>query len=201
MALTLITEPEVEPLTLEETKAHLRVLHTDEDNLIAIYIRAAREYVDGPNGFLGRALITQTWRLTIDEFPLEEIKIPLPPLQSVVDVKYDDTAGVEQAVATTDYYVDAASEPGWIVPVGSWPTPLDAINAVRVTFKAGYSATTDSPPDLAGNVPFNIKAAMLLIIGNLYENREDNVVGTIVNKLPNGAEMLLRRHKFDLSMA
>jgi len=200
MALTLITPPAVEPLTLEEVKLHLRVDASDEDNLINIYIRAAREFTEA---FLGRALVTQTWKLTIDEFPIGEIKIPKPPLQSVSNVKYFDSAGLEQTLATSEYYVDAASEPGWVVPVTNsvWPTPLDAINAVSVEFVAGYSPTADSPSNLASNVPFNIKAGMLLIIGNLYENREDNVVGVISTRLPNGAEYLLRRHKFDLSLA
>lgn len=198
MALTLVTAPTVEPLSIDEVKMHLKVDHNDEDGLIAIYTRAAREFTES---FLGRALVRQTWLLTIDEFPLAEIRIPLPPLLSVDSVKYDDSAGNEQIVSSLDYYVDKKSEPGWVVPVDVWPTPLDAVNAVRIQFTAGYSPTADSPDDLASNVPFNIKAGMLLIIGNLYENREDNVAGTIINKMPNGAEYLLRRHKFDLSMA
>jgi uncharacterized phiE125 gp8 family phage protein len=199
--LTLVTAPQVRPITLTEAKKHLRVDHTEEDDLIDTYIRAATDFCDGFHGFLGRALVTQTWRLTIDEFPTAEIKIPLPPLQSVSSIKYDDGAGVEQTIDPTEYYVDAASEPGWVTPNTSWPTPLDALNAVRIEFVAGYAPTTDSPPDLVANIPYNIKAGIKLILGNLYENREDNVVGTVVNRVPNGAEYLLRRHKFDLSMA
>lgn len=193
----------MQPLTLAETKAHLKVEGTDEDNLIQLYLDAATAYCDGFHGFLGRALVTQTWRLTVDEFPTAEIKIPLPPLQSVTSVKYDDPAGVEQTMDPADYYVDTASEPGWIIPVATaaWPTPLDAFNAVRVEFVAGYAPTTDSPPDLRANIPANIKAGILLIIGNMHEHREENIVGLIANKLPFGADALLRRHKFDLSMA
>lgn len=198
MAITIVTAPTVEPLTLAEVKDHLRVEHSDEDSLIAIYIRAAREFAES---FLGRALVTQTWKLTLDEFPAAEIKIPLPPLQSVDTVKYYDGSGVLQTVASTDYYVDAASEPGWVVPVTVWPSTLDAINAVEIQFIAGYLPGTDSPIDLAANIPFNIKAGLLLMIGNLYENREENVINAIAYKIPTGADMLFRRHKFDLSMA
>lgn len=37
-----------------------------------------------------------------------------------------------------------------------------------------------------------IKAAILLIFGKLYENREDVVVGVTVSELPGGAKSLLR---------
>ena len=204
MALRMITAPTVEPLTLEQVKAHLRVSHTDDDSTIEIYMRAARMTVEGPEGFLGRALVTQVWELVLDGFPINEIKIPLPPLQTVDSIKYDDSNGNEQAVSTQDYWVDNVNEPGWVVLTAGtvWPTPLDAVNSVRVRFTAGYSPTADSPPDLRANVPFDIKAGMLLLIGSMYEHREENVVGvTAPASLPFGAEALLRPRRVQLGMA
>ena len=161
-----------------------------------------REWADGPYGFLGRALVTQIWDLVLDEFPTSEIKIPLPPLISIDSVRYDDTAGDEQTVSSLDYYVDNSSEPGWIVPVTSWPSTIDAVNSVRIRFTAGYTPDTSvSPPDQAANIPFNIKAGLLLLIGNLFENREENVAGTIANKLPFGVDALLRPYRLQLGMA
>jgi hypothetical protein len=69
---------------------------------------------------------------------------------------------------------------------------LDAINAVRIRFVAGYDATSDSPPDLRSNIPRAIKQAMLLYIGNFHEHREENIVGLTTMKLPFAAENLLR---------
>lgn len=194
MALRLITEPEVLPLTLQEAKDHLRIDYSDMDDLITLYIEAATSHVQGQHSFTGRALVTQTWELVIDHFPVHEIKIPLPPLQSIESIKYDGSDGLETTLATDQYYVDDVSEPGWVVPiVGGWPTAvLDAINAVRIRFVAGYDATADSPPDLAGNVPRAIKQAMLLYIGNFHEHREENIVGLTTMKLPFAAENLLR---------
>ena len=98
MGLTLVTAPPANPLSLEEAKAHLRVDHTDEDDLIEIYIKAATDYIDGRSGFLGRCIVRQTWRLVIDGFHDNEIKIPLPPLRSVNSVKYDDADGAEAII-------------------------------------------------------------------------------------------------------
>jgi uncharacterized phiE125 gp8 family phage protein len=98
MALTLITPPTVQPISLVEAKQHLRVVDNDDDDIIQLYIQAATEYVDGPYGFLGRALVTQVWQLTLDSFSAaHEIKIPLPPLQGIISIEYDDPSGATVA--------------------------------------------------------------------------------------------------------
>jgi len=203
MALRRIAAPAVEPLTLTEVKEHLRVDHNISDSLIQTYIEAATSYIDGEFGLLGRALVTQTWELIIDHFPVHEIKIPLPPLQSVTSIKYDDPDGFEQTLATDQYYVDDASEPAWVVPTtAGWPTAvLQAVNAVRIRYVAGYEATNDSPPDLAGNVPGAIKQAMLLLIGNFHEHREQNIVGLTTMTLPFAAENLLKQWRVVIPFA
>lgn len=40
-----------------------------------------------------------------------------------------------------------------------------------------------------------IKAACLLILGHLYANREDVVIGTIATELPQGSKALLTPHR------
>lgn len=201
MAARLITQPIAEPITLEEAKAHLRVDHSEDDLMIAAMIGAARVYCEQ---FTARAFVTQTWELVLDTFPTNEILIPLPPLQSVTSIKYDDSGGVEQTLGATEFEADTVSQPGWIVPVTSgWPTALfEGINAVRIRFVAGYDPGTDSPIDLAANVPQAIKYAILLHVGQLYAQREDIAVGTIINRVPTGGiEDLLRPFRVALGMA
>jgi uncharacterized phiE125 gp8 family phage protein len=201
MGLKLISPPVTTPVTLAEAKAHLRVVDSDDDTLIAGYIAAA---TNSTEAFLGRALIDQTWDLYLDSFPSNtthlEIKIPKPPLIEVTQIAYDDSNGDEQIIATGNYYVDTVSEFGWVVPQGglSWPAPIDAINSVRVRFRAGY-LDTNSPPGNA--VPGDIKSAVLLTIGSFYEQRDSMVVGTVVYQLPWGVEQLLRQHRVLLGMA
>ncbi len=201
MAIRLITPPAAEPVTLTEAKEHLRVDHTADDTLISAMIAASRGYCEE---WTARAFVTQTWELVIDDFPAVEIMIPRPPLQSVTSIKFDDGNGIEQTVGTLDYAVDNVSQPGWVVPSTSgWPTDVwDGINSVRIRYVAGYDPGTNSPIDLAANVPASLKAAMLLYLGQLYDQREDIVVGTIVNKLPSGnVDFLLRQYRVALGMA
>lgn len=191
MPLRLISGPSETPVTLAEAKAHLRVEHTTDDTLITSLIAAVTAHLDGEAGWLGRALVTQTWELVLDDFPAEgagEIRLPLAPLQSVTSIKYDDAALTEQTVSPDDYRVDAVSKvrPGWVVPGSSgWPSVGDTINAVRVRFVCGYGA--------ASAVPAAIKAAMLLIIGGLYENRE--AIGTVKVELNPAAQALLAPYR------
>jgi len=198
MAIRLITAPAAEPVTLAEAKAHLRVDHSDEDTVIGAMISAARVYCEQ---WTARAFVTQTWELVLDEFPTNEIEIPKPPLQTIDSIKYDDGDGIEQLLAASEYETDPVSQPGWVVPITSgWPTVYEGINAVRIRFTAGYDPGTDSPVDLAANVPPSLKAAMLLYIGQLYSVREDVVVGFTV--APVGVvELLLRQYRVALGMA
>ena len=129
---------------------------------------AARQHIDGKDGWLGRAIVSQTWELSLDTFPADEIQIPLVPLVSITSVVYDDEDGIEQTIDGADYTLDPA---GWVVTAGdySWPTPITAINAVRVRFVAGYGDAAD--------VPATIKAAILLMVGDLYAQRESFATG------------------------
>jgi len=200
MALRLITDAAVEPITLEEAKAHLRVDHTDDDEWIARFIRASRRNAER---FLSRALITQTWEMVIDSLPdvaPYAVKIPYPPLQSVVSIKYDGEDGVEVEYGVDSYDVDTVSEPGWVVPATTWPTTIEAINAVRIRFIAGYAPGTDSPVDLAANVPEDIKGGILLHLAHMYQNRETVSEKTLIIA-PQAYEWLMRPYRIDIGMA
>lgn len=219
MALKLVTAPANDPVTLDQAKAHLRVDFPDDDTLIGALVDAASQFCDGPKGFLGRALVSQTWDLYLDEFPCRHgesffrggrihrgyhsrIEIPLPPLISVGGVFYLDGSGEEQEVDASLYTVDDKNEPGHVVAKnGAWPIAACVPNAVRVRFTAGYVDATNSPAVDA--VPAPIKAAMLMYIGDLYANRETMLTGqrAAAVTLPWASEQLLRPYRFTLSIA
>lgn len=185
MALSLVTAPATEPITLDEAKAHLRVSITDDDALITALIVAARERAEQETR---RALITQTWDATGRYFP-GVIRLPKPPLISITHLKYFDTANVEQTLDAATFYKTAApagpdASPGRIsLRYGQvWPSVYAEEDVVTVRFVAGYGGTA--------SVPQTIKQGMLLAIGHWYANRETAVVGTIVADLPLGSKAL-----------
>lgn len=163
MALTLITPPAQEPITLAEAKAHLRITEPDQDDLIAAHLQAAREQAEQ---ITGRAFMPQAWRVTLDAFPAGAIELPRPPLAAVTSIKYIDPAGVQQTITPADYMLDTATEPGWVLPVAGkqWPATQDRINAVEVVYTVGW-------PDAAA-VPGAIKAWIKLRLQCLFDGTD-----------------------------
>jgi uncharacterized phiE125 gp8 family phage protein len=162
MSLQLINPPSLEPVTLDEAKAHLKVDTTDDDALITRLIAAARARAEWHTG---RAFITQSWMLWSDCWA-KRVEIPLPPLQTVTAVTVHAPDGTATVIDPSAYTVDAASQPARILFGCIPPIALRAINAVSIAFDAGYGATAD-------DVPAPVREAILEITAELYVHRGD----------------------------
>lgn len=189
MSWVTTVPPATEPVTLDEAKLHLRVESsvTSDDTLITALIQAAREYVENRTG---RGLITQTRECYFDSYPgeriagywwdrfpvhirrayfqplsTEEIRLPGAPFQSLTSISYTDTAGATQTLDPSYYVVDDSVEPVRLALAygKAWPATLAQANSVSATYIIGYGT--------ASAVPESIKAAMKLIIGDLYDSR------------------------------
>lgn len=161
------TQPAVEPVTLSEAKAHLRVDTADDDVLIQGLVRAAREWVEE---YLDRTLVHTQWAMRLEEFP-EEIYLPKPPMAqagtaTAVSITFTLQTGDTQTLSTSQYRVDRFSTPGEIYPnyASTWPPHREDENSITVTWWGGYGAN-------GSDVPQGIKNAMLLYIHELYEKR------------------------------
>lgn len=170
MGLRLITPPAEYPVTLAETKKHCRVDGSDEDTLLNSYIAAATAHVES---YTGRAIMDQTWELVLDDFT-GCILFPKGPVQSITSITYYDTDEVLQTLATDQYVLDNVNDPAWVVRPSdvSWPSVAQGVNNVIIRFIAGYS---DVPPE--------IKAAILILVAHLYDNREAGASPDAVNAL------------------
>ena len=160
----------------------------DEDSLLAIYIATARQHVEADTA---RALITQTWDWKMDSFPFRwPVEVLRAPLSSVTSVKYLDSDNSEQTWAAANYRVTAPSgthaEPGTIgLAYGvTLPTVYPVDHAVTIRFVAGYGASGSS-------VPAALRAAILLLIGEMYERRTESIVGTTSTQVEFSVDALL----------
>lgn len=143
------------------------------DPLLSSLITTAREYVED---ITGRALLTQTWDCYADAWPeTDRIILPSGNLQSVTSVTYTDTAGnTTTMAAATDYLVETNGEHNGaiVLPYGvSWPSvTLYPSNPIAIRIVCGW--------ETAALVPYKIKAALLLIIADLFVNRESQTLGS-----------------------
>jgi uncharacterized phiE125 gp8 family phage protein len=167
MPTKVITAPTYEPISAADVAEYIRVDDLAEDQLLLDgMITAARQYLEQ---YLSRPIATQTLEEALtgwaDPIVLDS------SLQSVTSIKYLDLNGVEQTLASNQYLVDTYSEPAQITPAYNVEFPeLYAVpNNVKIRYVAGY--TSGGSPDL-NPMPKPLRFAMMLIIGDLYANRE-----------------------------
>ena len=183
MGLNLITAPTVKPVTVADVAAQVRADLTAESTLVDLYIAAVTAKAEN---FIKRALVNQTWELTLDHFPIvscdlmgvrdpayipNKISLPLAPVQSITSIKYIDVDGVQQTLTGTEYTL-TADDPNCVVPAygKTWPSARLQPGSVTIRYVAGYGATSAS-------VPESIRAWILMNVASLYENRESVTVG------------------------
>ena len=167
MGQTLITAAVSEPLETADVMNYLRVEGDEHKDDIQAIIASVRDFTEE---VMWRALIKQTWEITLDfNFPKKNaaILLPKPPLQSVTSITYLDTAEASQTLAATKYIVDTTSEPGRIMPAidESWPATAERFAAVTVRFVAGYGNDHKA-------IPSGLKGAMKMLVSHWFENRE-----------------------------
>lgn len=181
MSIRLITAPASYPVSLAQAKLHCRIDGNDEDALVEGLIAAATEHVEL---YTGRAIVSQTWEAVYDAFS-DAMVLPKGPVTAITSVKYFDTAGAEQTVTDTNYRLDSASDPQWLVRAAdyTWPDVSDGVNNVVIRFVAGYAT-----------VPEALKQAILLLVGQWYDNRSAATDKPLI-AMPNAVEALLTNHR------
>lgn len=164
MHVSVIT-PADPVVTYAEAKAQCRIEADDEQGLITSLIAAATDKLSAPNGDTEKSLGSQTLEARFDVIdPVTSIiELPFGPVTSIVSIKYLDSAGVEQTLSS-DVYQLLTDDRVALEYGQSWPTATDDPQAFRVQYVAGYET-----------LPSGIKAAILLIVAFLYQNREASI--------------------------
>jgi len=160
-----------------------------EDTFFAAVIPQAREMFEAATGI---ACITQTWRLTLDQWPggrevfepgvqmlpvselysgskFNYVTLPRYPLQSTDAITTYDMSRSATTITPSDHFFDdTASFPGRMVlkDAAVWPIALSSRNAIEIDYIAGFG-------DTAADVPESIKRAIQSMAVFLWQNRGD----------------------------
>lgn len=141
----VVIEPPLPAVTYEEAARHLRLDGDDEREYVEALIAVAQSHIDGAEGWLGRAIGVQTLEVRCEHWPSS---LPFRPISSIVSVSVDgapvDGIGVEPDGVL-------------IVP----PRVARPAKEMSIRYLAG-SETAPAP----------IRHAILLMVGDLYANRE-----------------------------
>jgi uncharacterized phiE125 gp8 family phage protein len=169
MSSILLTAPSVEPVTLDEAKAFLRVEINDDDETIAALVAGARIHIEAQTR---RALITQGWRLSADAWPDEGRLFVRPaPLQSLDAARVYDAGNVAHDVDTQAFVVDRANSTLIFAP-WALAAPGRLAAGIELDVTVGYG-------DAAIDVPEALRQAIRLLAAHWYENRGLAAVGTV----------------------
>ena len=152
--------PAMEPVGVEELRAEVRQMSTDQDSQLARYIATARSWMEAT---LSNAYLTQEFEGYLSRFqPI--IRLPKSPLQSVSAIQYMDSDEQYQTVDASIYIVDPTHRPGriYLKQGQRWPTigvqnPL----AVKIAFTVGFG-------DKRNDVPQEIRQAILILSATMY---------------------------------
>ena len=191
------TQPTAEPVSLAEARLHLRLdtsgspaSHPD-DTLVQTLITAARENAEQYTGVTIASCSYEAQGAAVDS----KLSLQTYPVTSVYSVTYQDSDGVTQTVAAADYYVDNFARPSKLVFKQNTPS-----QDITVQFTAGYTDLSSPNPYPC---PAGVKAAILLMVGNLYENREsiaDNATQLKPYERPQSYLYLLTPHRINMGV-
>jgi uncharacterized phiE125 gp8 family phage protein len=212
--IKVMQEPVTEPISVDDAALHCRIdgygspLDYPERTWIESSIVAARELVEGLSEL---SIAPQVLELGISRFPVgcgygsgdqsnSGISLRAAPVLGIESVVYTDSDGADQTMDPAGYILDNYSQPAVLYPAqgASWPTAGNVPNAVRIRFAAGYSLPSDSPQDAP--LPKSLRHAMLLVLGHLYENRE-NTAAANIQEIAMGVRSLVERYRIRTSMA
>lgn len=166
-------------LSLDDVKEHLRVEHTEEDDLITGIRAAAISYAEE---YCSIKLGSYAATGYLDNF--ENSIIPVGPVNSLTAVNYK-AVGYTQDLSTLDftkYFTDLDTTPNRICFVNVPSLAQYQLNRVQITMGVGYQT---------GVVPAAIIAAVKLLCGHLYENRQAETFNLMPYALKVGVEALL----------
>lgn len=161
MTLFMSEPPAGQPLALAETKAFLRLDTDDEDDLVGDLITAAIGHLEAETGL---ALITQGWRLCLDDWPRDRIVcIARGPVRQIVGVTVYDADGAPADLDLTGFVLDAHARPARLL-LQAVTLPGQAINGIEIDFTAGFG-------DTAADVPEALRRALMLHVSHMYAFR------------------------------
>lgn len=187
MKRTLVTPPVYYPLVLDQVKAHLNIDYTNDDAYLQTLIAVATAKAEQ---ITRRRLITQTWKLFLDQWPSGDIVLPFGKLSSVTHVKYTNTAGTQttwyDSTTTTYANIDTDSDPGRIkLNYGySYPSAsLSPDNPIEIQFVCGYGAHASQAITAASNA----SPIVVTIVGHGYTTGDEvYIYGTTGQTAANG---------------
>ena len=108
------------------------------------------------------------------------------PVYSVSEIKYYDTENALQTTTLSNFHVLGTAGRTLVSPKTghAWSTTFQRDDAIKIEYVIGYG-------NAASDIPETVRHALLMLVSHYYENRENELIGTISKTLPFGFDDLI----------
>ena len=162
-------------ITLDEAREHLKKssFDTNDNTLITEYIKSATRQA---GTYMNRAVKVERWTLNLTEWPASGvIALSKGNYISDLDVEYfDQNNDAQILIYETDYFYNQAAGVAYVKLKKTPPVSDDLPLPIGVTALYGWNA----------GVPDDVKGAIKLIVGDMYEVRQSKFSGNSVSEFP-----------------
>jgi uncharacterized phiE125 gp8 family phage protein len=155
-------------VTFADMAEHLRLDGTHEASLVDGYARAATATAEQR---VNRLLVRR--QVNIRAAALPDGKCPATIYGGQIGTVSAFT--VDGEAVASDAYAVVGENPAALVPVDDWPSASLGGLPVSITYTAGYAE---------GDVPDDIRIAVMMLTADMFETRTQHIVGTSVSVNP-----------------
>lgn len=153
--------PAVEPVSLAEARAHLRLEETHEDALVTTLIEAGRLLLESATRLI---FINQSWRLILEEAPGgARLRLPLAPIIAITEIRAIDAAGQASIVDPQQYRLRAGAAPPLLILEDGF---ANAQGGLEIDLEVGFGSAPE-------NVPAPLRQALRMLVARWFEERGD----------------------------
>lgn len=159
----LVDGPQLEPVSLVEAKAWLRVDGAEEDNLIQALIVSARLVIEAE---IGRVLVAQNWRMVGDAWPSGElIPVKIGKVISVAGGRVFPADGAPELMTSADFSIERGLERDAVLPKRK-PAPGRLRGGIEIDLRLGFG-------EMGSDVPEPLRLAVKHLVTQTFEKRGD----------------------------
>lgn len=146
-------------ITNTEMKQHLRVSSDIDDNYIEMLIDTATSHIET---ITGKTLVSSVYHLFLENWPVDDVILPFPPVAEIVKVEYIDKNDNIYELGSDNYSLIQSFANADKLVFFEWPNvELNKTNPIAVIYNAGYES-----------VPLELTQAVRFLVSHWYENRE-----------------------------
>ena len=177
MRTKILSQETFDVVTIEDAMEHSRITDSYDELVVQMCLDSAHDLVQQ---WLNRKIVPTSMVMGLEQWK-SCVHLQYPPVVSITSITAEDSDEVEVTLTDgDDYKFDDVFQ-----TVKLKDTTQDYSN-FKIIVDCGYRD---------GECPEAIKHAIRMTFATLYENREDLVVGTQVNQIPNHARRLVRAHR------